>query len=269
MKKVLLFALLSLGLGVCSYANDTLTRAQVYNFSVGDTFDYEYSSVGLPTNPTTYQRKIVTAKSYSSNSDTLFIALELTSGLTESLVLNDLQRYEIYLVTDSLGCQHEYSVDSNSMYGGRTVNGVAPVLCGEINYVDSFAYGLGRVYRSRQFKYGINNDYATSIEKLIYYSQGGEIWGTPYTLFTDLDEISLNPFRLSPNPATNTVTINIDETLIGATATITDITGRTLTAVELATRNLQLATDHLANGVYFVTVTNGKSKATKKLVVSR
>ncbi|MES2621547.1 MAG: T9SS type A sorting domain-containing protein [Bacteroidota bacterium] len=249
-------------------ANDTLTRAQVYNFNVGDTFDYEYSSAGLPTNPTTYQRKIVTAKYYSSNSDTLFIALEVVSGLMENLVLRDLHRNEIYLVGDSF-CQHDYSIDSNSIYGGRTVNGVAPVLCGEINYTDSFAYGLGRVYESRHFRHGLNNDYATSFEKLIYYSQAGEVWGTPYTLYTNLDEITINPFHISPNPANNTLTINIDESLVSSTATITDITGRTLTAVELVTSNQQLATDHFASGVYFVTVSNGKSKATKKLIVSR
>lgn len=76
-------------------------------------------------------------------------------------------------------------------------------------------------------------------------------------------------FRISPNPATNTLTINIDETLIGATATIADITGRTVMAVELVTRHSSLVTSDFSSGVYFVTVSNGQSKATKKLVVSR
>lgn len=77
-------------------------------------------------------------------------------------------------------------------------------------------------------------------------------------------------FSLSPNPATNTVTVNTDETLIGATATITDITGRTVMAVELVTRHSSLVTSDFSSGVYFVTVTNKEGRnAAKKLVVQK
>jgi uncharacterized repeat protein (TIGR03803 family) len=75
--------------------------------------------------------------------------------------------------------------------------------------------------------------------------------------------------NLAPNPATNTVTISIDERMIGSTATLSDITGRKMAAVELTTSNQQLTTSNLANGVYFVTVSSREGRSgTKKLVVS-
>lgn len=106
-----------------------------------------------------------------------------------------------------------------------------------------------------------------------------------YIYKTDQDMISINVvnqlpngilqaterviFSLSPNPSTTSVTINIDETMLGSTATITDVTGRKVATAQLATRNLQLDTDNFPNGVYFVTVGNEKQSTTRKLVVSR
>src|SRR5206468_6143358 len=43
--------------------------------------------------------------------------------------------------------------------------------------------------------------------------------------------------RLYPNPASDVVTISVDETMIGSTATITDLTGRKVAAVQLSTVN--------------------------------
>lgn len=83
-------------------------------------------------------------------------------------------------------------------------------------------------------------------------------------------------FRISPNPASNTVTITVDESMLGSlptgqagTATITDVTGRGIINYKLEKINTQLQTGNLANGVYLVTITGtGGSSTTEKLVVS-
>jgi len=77
-------------------------------------------------------------------------------------------------------------------------------------------------------------------------------------------------FRISPNPAANTVTISIDESMINSTATITDITGRGIINYKLEMINTPLQTCNLANGVYLVTITGtGGGSATKKLIISK
>ncbi|MCX6197950.1 MAG: T9SS type A sorting domain-containing protein [Bacteroidetes bacterium] len=77
------------------------------------------------------------------------------------------------------------------------------------------------------------------------------------------------PFSIFPNPATNPVTITIDENMLNSTATITDITGRKMAAVQLQTLNYKLETANFANGVYFISLENERGRVTKKLVIQK
>jgi hypothetical protein len=77
-------------------------------------------------------------------------------------------------------------------------------------------------------------------------------------------------FRIHPNPASDNITISIDDNLLGSTATLTDLTGRRMMAVQLSTVNRQLSTADFASGVYFVTVTASDGRSvTKKLVIQK
>ena len=75
--------------------------------------------------------------------------------------------------------------------------------------------------------------------------------------------------RISPNPADNTVTISVDESMIGGTLEFSDITGKKISAVQLPSANCQLSTAGFANGVYFVTVVTKEGKPTAKKLVIR
>ncbi|MES2621934.1 MAG: T9SS type A sorting domain-containing protein [Bacteroidota bacterium] len=67
--------------------------------------------------------------------------------------------------------------------------------------------------------------------------------------------------RIYPNPAGNSVTISVDETMLGATTTITDITGRKILAVELATSNF-------SKSVYFIRIQDERgNKVVRRLVI--
>ena len=87
-----------------------------------------------------------------------------------------------------------------------------------------------------------------------------------------LDEKIINEERIfatiSPNPASASATISIGENLIGSTLTLTDITGRVLTSTKLETQNSKIETAQFANGIYFVTISNGKQSVTSKLVIN-
>ncbi|MBS1596375.1 MAG: T9SS type A sorting domain-containing protein [Bacteroidetes bacterium] len=73
MKKTLLLVFSLLSLSVIK-ASDTLTIRQVFNFEVGDTFDYEQTvyneCVGLYSGSA--MRRVVTQKTYSTNQDTIY-----------------------------------------------------------------------------------------------------------------------------------------------------------------------------------------------------
>ncbi|MCX6199218.1 MAG: T9SS type A sorting domain-containing protein [Bacteroidetes bacterium] len=72
-----------------------------------------------------------------------------------------------------------------------------------------------------------------------------------------------------PNPATSSITISIDEAMLGSTASVYDITGRKMAAVQLKTLNYKLETSSFTSGIYFVTVENEKGSVTKKLIIQK
>ncbi len=73
-------------------------------------------------------------------------------------------------------------------------------------------------------------------------------------------------FGLNPNPATESVRISIDESMIGSSLSITDMTGRRVAVVQLSIINQQVSIANLAKGVYIITVEGQKGRVTKKLV---
>lgn len=96
-------------------------------------------------------------------------------------------------------------------------------------------------------------------------------WSNVHTQPTDIAEESfLNAsFSIYPNPASNAVNIAVDESLIGSTLTVIDITGRRMMAVQLQTINQKLETTNLSNGIYFLTIYKEGKVFTQKLVVQR
>lgn len=79
-----------------------------------------------------------------------------------------------------------------------------------------------------------------------------------------------NGFTVFPNPAMNTITISVDESMVGNTATLTDVLGKNLATIQLDTRNLNFETSSLANGIYSVNVVYAYGQSiTKKLTIAR
>ena len=89
------------------------------------------------------------------------------------------------------------------------------------------------------------------------------------TAVSDLSDTKA-AIRLSPNPASNIVTVSVDESMIGGTVTVSDITGKKITAVQLPSANCHLSTVDFAGGAYFVTVADKEGeRVTKKLIIQK
>lgn len=187
MKKVYLFTVCCLTLFIAR-ASDTLTRTQIYNFSVGDTFDYKDSSAfdnGGPASGSgvSYRRFVIDRVYYSTNSDTLTIVRRKEFPLPvsyDSLVISSLASYEISNYSQQIhgyGCDSTLMIDSTSIFNGKKINGVSGI-CFESYFDYRFCEGLGEVYRKSGG--GSSSDgYSQTIRTLIYYSKGTEHWGTP------------------------------------------------------------------------------------------
>lgn len=156
-------------------ANDTLTRAQVYNFNVGDTFDYKQTNESnlVAGVSEVFYRIVVDSKYYSQNNDTLFYLIRRidSEGVTQqTLSIANPNDYELY---QNMSVQPGFVSDTT---GARIKNIITHAYFGG-GVTEEFTEGLGRTfYSSNTNDEGYN---AQSTEELIYYSISGERNGTP------------------------------------------------------------------------------------------
>lgn len=261
MKFKFTLALFTLNIFFCK-ANDTLTVAQVYNFSVGDTFDYYwYDPVAIG-----YQRIIIQNIYYSGNNDTLFLAEQTiypSPVQNNTLALTNLNDYEIYTdtVCDSASYlmphsdSYLYSINTGSSYNGKTVNGVMGY-CGYDNYDNLFAEGLGNVYSYSQLNNSDGDPPLYYSINLIYYSKVDERWGTPYTI-AGINNIQQQIF-ISVYPTVNSGDFQVvtEDDADKMQLTVYDVYGRGVKVEDIYGGKNQIHMPGIASGVYLWNVTN-------------
>ena len=274
-------------------SNDTLTRAQVYNFNVGDTFDYKIASFSTDqsyyiSGDTGFLRKVVKGIYYSTDSSTLFIIEQLhyrdvvSYDLTGNIYISD---FTDTLRVDSISkpvlsdldttWQNGYTFEyyANNTYHNRMVNGYnLNIPLGGLHYL-FYADGLGRVTGGWGYNDGCcsNQQYDTT---LVYFSKGAEVWGTPfYNLITGIEQPAADKNGVALYPALNNGCFYVNIT--GTTAApgqllIYDVTGRLLNASNLNNGNNSILMPNAESGVYFWQVTcNGILIQAGKMVVGR
>lgn len=169
------------------YGNDTLTRAQVYNFDIGDTLDYKISfyTNDVHTDHADYywfERKVVDSVYYNLTIDTLNITLrKVPQNTIEKLQIADLDSAQYKLFVEDTGCSATLLIGSLSVFNGRTYNEVELNCLFEHAHSYSVAAGLGEIYDKR----GVGNTFdgfTQTDSQLIYYSKTGETGGSPFTI---------------------------------------------------------------------------------------
>ncbi len=76
-------------------------------------------------------------------------------------------------------------------------------------------------------------------------------------------------FRVTPNPAADYVNISFDGAEGNALLVISNLIGQKQIEGRIRSGNTQISTESLPNGVYFITVLNGKTPATQRLLIHR
>ena len=266
-------------------ANDTLARAQVYNFNVGDTFDYkevyQYGSTlappGTPWHTTiTYSRYIIASLFYSPDSATKYIQRKQVypePAVFDTLVLTNLTAIEVY--KDSLNCQYiRFTFDSSSVYHNRISNELYMSFpCGGGPYIPGdyiFAEGLGKVLK-------IEGGGAQDIEWgdsliLIYYAKGSETWGTPYyNLLSAVSAPGSNNYRIALFPTLNDGTFNLkinDTNLLPANLVVYDVSGREMKQIPLTNSSNEISVQSCSSGIYiWKVIYQGETLRTGRMVV--
>lgn len=270
MKPVLLCLLWLNAIAVWA-ANDTLTRAQVYNFNVGDTFDYRYeewNNNGI-SYKVSYSRFVVDSIYFLT--DTLYIGrkkVSLPAGYYTEAVA-DTEASVIDFLPTTFFVTYDYSFDSSSVYGGRKLNGSRAFYSEHgvnLKYVD----GLGKVYERTDGHLSPDPPFATQRE-LIYYSKGTEKWGTPYDLLLNTKHITDNKAAgiVYPVPATDMFNLLVHTYVVTPLQfMLCDALGGLIMQQQITKQQTTIERSNLPNGIYYwQLIDNGKVVARGKQIL--
>jgi hypothetical protein len=100
------------------------------------------------------------------------------------------------------------------------------------------------------------------------YSNGNAMGIRINTSVANLDEVSSADFSVYPNPASEVININSTK-MLNAAVTISDLTGKVVKTSSINGLTASVNTSGLNNGIYYVTITEGNSTSTQKVVIRK
>ena len=100
------------------------------------------------------------------------------------------------------------------------------------------------------------------------YSNGNALAIRVNTSVANLDEVSSADFSVYPNPASEVININSTK-MLNAVVTISDLTGKVVKNSSINGLTASVNTSGLNNGIYYVTITEGNSTSTQKVVIRK
>lgn len=257
-----------------------LTVGEVFDFAVGDQFQFSGSASGQPPNA---DRITITDKYFSQDNDTLFYQREHNSYYSY-MNYNNGQPYLEYVFfskTDTVSyteLDQPISVfDNNFLFDVHI--GYSSILCDSLinrtdilnnpggfpgdHYIREFGKGLGQT-----FNYYYSADVQTTLvsDKLFYYKKGNMICGVP-----DVVKVGSVKFEstvsIYPNPANSFITYTINKPIsTKAFYSIFDCTGlnRSTGSVNQGTNTINI--ENLRTGIYLIKIVTGDAVYTGKFV---
>ena len=262
-------------------ASDTLTIRQVYNFDVGDTFDYyQESSYGVPVgyncdhiNMKGTQRNIILGRFDVADSITYIVYSEFTpypqayidtvvinrvdSNLLDTLVSMQARHYSFFPFRYIGNIrQLNFSYNSQSIVNWDTIANVVSSSSNnwippQNNYSDSWFYkGLGMTYLNSQYIDG-NGSLNCLFYQLVCYSKGNKhACGPNYLAGINDIEKGVN-VKVYPNPASDQLHLSVTNAgQLNARFIITDILGQELFSMPVIQDESTLDISKFSQGIY-------------------
>jgi len=189
MKRILLFLFILLSLSEVK-ASDTLTIRQVFNFNVGDTFDYRYSNhserdennclFDFSIGSHNFIRNVIVAKTLSPLMDsvTYLIRQVYPNNQYSTIVYTNLDS-SIFKIFDTTQLSRYLQFDTSHLSDGRRTNKLILDVPLGYGYTIEYGDGVGIVSTVYGSSDGVSFFFGDDTS-LIYYAKGSDTMGTTY-----------------------------------------------------------------------------------------
>lgn len=268
MKRILLFLFILISISWAK-ASDTLTLRQIYNFNVGDTFDY--ANISIIYNepiyvPPTYNRYVITGKTLFSDSVIYVEQQVYPTSQIDTLKYGGLTNSILYIDTTGIGLEQ---IDSFNIgiSNWDSIYNLDYSLEFEGSWAKKYETGLGITYNDHQ---GWGDVEYNGYQLLIYYSKGNTHAGTPYYNYTTgINNIpNLPNIHLYPNPTTDQLHLSFTGAgALNAQFIMTDILGQEVYSSPVIQSETTHDISKLSTGIYsWKVVSNNSIVKTGKVV---
>lgn len=260
---------------------DLMTIKEVFDFSIGDEFQYSGFADGQPPNA---DRIKILDKYYSANNDSLFYIRNHDSYHTTILMEPPYLEYHFWTKIDTVSysnldssiAHYKYWISyDTTMVKYDTINHISEKYCdspingydceiGEfepIYYTGLYGKGLGRV---KDYYYH-PAEYSGYDNVLIYYKKNGVSCGTPDTVA--VSEIAENPeIKIYPNPAEKFFTVNF-ENIGQADMKLYNSEGKLIISQTIEEKSNYINCRSLPTGFYLVCISRESNTYFEKLII--
>jgi hypothetical protein len=291
MKIKLLFFFIILFLN--GYSQEIMTIEQVFNFDIGDKYQYRSSLQDQPENALT---KEIIDKYYSPNGDTLFYLIHRTyyqqdveyypephwvynfgeDTITEQYTNLDSPildyfpdlRYDSLVLHYDNDFNYDTIIEYSELLCDRLSNGFDcsfPASAVEPNYINyRFGEGLG-IIRETVYEGGGAWSGPTIAKSLTFYSKGDETCGTMDSLTSIPIIETKTSIDIFPNPTRDYIQIQKDN-LCPAIIELYNLTGALISKDMINGRLNQLDVSYLKNGFYILKISCNNTILTRKII---
>ena len=263
-----------------SIAQEFMTIGEVFDFEIGDEFQFEGRGLNEPPNA---DRITIIDKYYSADSSTVFYIRYHDSYYV--YIENNVAHYHFWTETDTVYYSDLNTAINQSNYwvsGDTTmvnyilINTWAEVYCDSltngyfytinnfepVNYSKLYGKGLGLV---RDY-YNNPAEYTMFDNELFYYQKNGLGCGIPDSTTVSILEIkSADNFNLFPIPTSDFLNIENKKNLKVESIILTNINGQIIKQYETNVNRLNLS--DLTSGIYFLKIKSEKGVSINKIII--
>jgi len=276
------------------FSQSILTRGEVYDFEIGDVFHYRIENYP----GTMVQRYFIIDKQFSQNVDTVTYTVyqnHYTYGPSGSGTVEYITEGTSIMAYTNLNgpitnfgggpytYYNEYE-DTTYIYYPDTINYINPnVLCGahvngysdyppifeSNNHTHTWGKGLGKVLDYHYDPSSATGNYVITHRRLYYYKKGDVSCGTPINNLLNTPQNQFS-FEVFPNPAKEIFYLKMNPKQELTLQLINQLGQEMKIKVENTFDGYQIDTTSLANGVYYLIVTdNNRNLYTHKMVLEK